>query len=239
LPACGGSDSGDSSSGTTATTGATGQTGGTTATTAASGGAAGAQQVAAPSCIVKPELTEGPFFVDGKLNRADIRTDPSDGSTTPGVPLRLAFRVARLGSGGCTAYANTTVDVWHCDAAGVYSDVTANNSAGKKFLRGYQTTDSNGLASFITIYPGWYQGRAVHIHFKIRTPEGMDFTSQLFFDETLNDQVFTRAPYNSRSGNRTRNSSDGIFRQAGNDLLLSATPDGQGYASTFEIGLQA
>jgi protocatechuate 3,4-dioxygenase beta subunit len=236
LPGCGGSDSGDSSSATTATTGASGQTGGATATT---GAAPGVTQVAAPSCIVKPELTEGPFFVDEKLNRADIRTDPSDGAVTPGVPLKLAFRVARLGSSGCTAYANATVDVWHCDASGVYSDVSANNSVGKKFLRGYQTTDSSGLASFTTIYPGWYQGRAVHIHFKVRTPEGMDFTSQLFFDETVNDQVYTQAPYNSRSGNRLRNSGDSIFRGAGNDLLLRVTPDGQGYATTFEIGLQA
>jgi protocatechuate 3,4-dioxygenase beta subunit len=236
LPACGGSDSGDSSSGTTATTGSTGQTGGTTATSAIGGAAA---QVPAPSCIVKPESTEGPFFVDERLNRSDIRSDPSGGSVRGGIPLKLAFRVARLGSNGCTAYPNATVDVWHCDAGGVYSGVSAGNAAGQKFLRGYQTTDGNGFASFTTIYPGWYQGRAVHIHFKIRTPEGKDFTSQLFFDEGVNDQVFSQAPYNTRSGSRTRNSSDGIFRQGGNDLLLRLTPDGEGYASTFEIGLQA
>ncbi len=234
LPACARSDSTSSTGTSTPTTtgAATGQTGATTPTTQGTAGA----QVAAPSCIVKPELTEGPYFVDEKLDRSDIRTDPSTGAVSPGVPLKLNFRVARLGTAGCTAFSAATVDVWHCDASGVYSDVSGNR---QKFLRGYQTTDANGNALFTTIYPGWYQGRAVHIHFKIRTPDGRDFTSQLFFDESVSDQVYTQAPYSSRSGNRLRNSSDGIFREGGNDLLLKLTPDGQGYGTTFEIGVQA
>jgi protocatechuate 3,4-dioxygenase beta subunit len=240
LPACATSDSGSHSSGTSpATTGATGTTAAATPTTAATAASAAAAQVPAPSCIVKPALTEGPYFVDEKLNRSDIRTDPSDGSATPGTPLKLAFRVARLGTAGCTAFPGATIDVWHCNAAGVYSDVSANSTVGKKFLRGYQTTDANGAATFTTIYPGWYQGRAVHIHFKIRTPDGKDFTSQLFFDEALTDKVYAQAPYSSRSGTRLKNTGDDIFRQGGSDLLLDVTPDGQGYATTFEIGVQA
>ena len=237
LPACAKSDSTSSAATSTTTAAAGSHTGATTATTALASPAV--TQVAAPSCIVKPELTEGPYFVDEKLNRADIRTDPSDGSTTAGVPLKLAFRVARLGTAGCTAFSGATVDVWHCNASGVYSDVSANNTVGKKFLRGFQTTDANGSAAFTTIYPGWYQGRAVHIHFKIRTPDGKDFTSQLFFDESLTDQVYTQAPYSSRSGTRLKNTGDGIFQQGGNQLVLAVTPDGQGYAANFEIGLQA
>ena len=201
--------------------------------------APGATQVAAPSCIVKPELTEGPYFVDEKLNRSDIRTDPSDGSVTPGVPLQLAFRVARLGTAGCTAFSGATVDVWHCDAAGAYSDVSANRTVGKKFLRGFQATDANGNVTFTTVYPGWYQGRAVHIHFKIRTPDGKDFTSQLFFDENMTDKVYAQAPYSTRTGSRMKNTADGIFRQGGDQLLLDVSPAGQGYAATFEIGVQA
>jgi protocatechuate 3,4-dioxygenase beta subunit len=240
LPACAPSGSGSQATATspaTAAGGAANQPGATAPST--THGTAGATQVAAPSCIVKPALTEGPYFVDEKLNRSDIRTDPSDGSVTPGTPLTLAFRVARLGAAGCTAFSGATIDVWHCNAAGVYSDVSANNTVGKKFLRGYQTTDAAGNATFTTIYPGWYQGRAVHIHFKIRTPDGKDFTSQLFFDEALTDQVYARAPYSSRTGTRLKNTGDGIFDQGGNQLLLDVVPDGQGYATTFEIGLQA
>ena len=240
LPACAKSESGSQTAGTSpTTTTAAGGAGQAATTTPTTGAAAGASQVAAPSCIVKPELTEGPYFVDEKLNRSDIRTDPSDGSVTAGVPLKLAFRVARLGTAGCTAFSGATVDVWHCDGTGAYSDVSANRTVGKKFLRGYQTTDGNGNATFTTIYPGWYQGRAVHIHFKIRTPDGKDFTSQLFFDEDLTDKVYAQAPYSSRTGTRLKNSSDDIFRQGGNQLLLNVAPDGQGYGTTFEIGLQA
>ena len=153
-----------------------------TVTTAAQTPTAGA--VVIPTCIVKPALTEGPYFVDEKLNRSDIRSDPSDSSVKPGAPLNITFRVAKISGSTCVALAGATIDVWHCDALGVYSDSSDPNfgsTKGKKFLRGYQTTDANGTATFTTIYPGWYQGRAVHIHFKIRSRTGAgaayDFTS--------------------------------------------------------------
>ena len=101
------------------------------------------------------------------------------------------------------------MDIWHCDAHGLYSDVSDPrfDTQGKKFLRGYQTTDSNGVAKFITIYPGWYQGRAVHIHFKIRSGSGpvYEFVSQLFFDDALSDQVYNQAPYDGRGARTPRN----------------------------------
>ena len=197
-----------------------------------------------PGCVVRPALTEGPYFVDEKLNRSDIRSDPSDGSVKSGTPLRLTFRVSSVGNNSCAALQGAMVDVWHCDALGVYSDVSDPrfSTVGKKFLRGYQVTDATGTASFTTIYPGWYQGRTVHIHFKIRTTAGAgvshEFTSQLFFDDTLSDQVFAQAPYNSKGQRATRNNDDGIYRSGGSQLLLDVTRDSQGYAATFAIGLQ-
>ena len=215
-------------------------------TAAATGGPtqAAATGASAPTCIVRPALTEGPYFVDEKLNRSDVRSDPTDGSVKNGAQLNLAIRVSQINGSGCVPLAGATVDIWHCDALGVYSDASdpSFNTKGKKFLRGYQVTDANGTVQFITIYPGWYQGRAVHLHFKIRTNTGSatahDFTSQFFFDDTLTDQVHARAPYASKGAGRLRNADDGIYQGGGDQLLLALTPAGQGYSTTFDIGLQ-
>ncbi len=207
------------------------------ATNAATTAPAGA---AAPSCIVRPAMTEGPYFVDEKLNRSDIRSDPTDGTVKEGTPLAITLNVSQINGSACTALSGATVDVWHCDAAGVYSDATdpSFNTKGKKFLRGYQTTDANGQVKFSTIYPGWYHGRTVHIHFKIRTTSGHEFTSQWFFDDSLTDKVFAQAPYASKGQRDTRNSQDGIYQGGGDQLLLSLAPAGAGYATSFDIGLQ-
>ncbi|MGH7794478.1 MAG: intradiol ring-cleavage dioxygenase, partial [Candidatus Binatia bacterium] len=186
-----------------------------------------------------------PYFVDEKLNRSDIRSDPSDNSLRPGMPLRLEFHVSRIGGGACRALGGAIVDVWHCDAAGVYSDVRDSqvDARGKKFLRGYQQTNANGNAKFLTIYPGWYEGRAVHIHFKIRSAaqgaRADEFTSQLYFDESVNDQIFKQAPYNSKRGRRVMNESDFLFRRGGKELLLTPAKNAQGYTAKFDIGLQS
>jgi protocatechuate 3,4-dioxygenase beta subunit len=191
---------------------------------------------ALPSCIVRPALTEGPYFVDEKLDRSDIRSDPATGVLRPGAILNLNFLVSRVSGSACTALSGAMVDVWHCDALGVYSDV--DSARGQKFLRGFQNTDASGSAKFMTIYPGWYQGRAVHIHFKIRPTASSEFTSQLFFDDALSTQVFAQAPY-SQKGTQgiTRNASDGIFQQSAGKLLLSVTKSGDVYSATFDIGL--
>jgi len=197
------------------------------------------------SCVTRPSLTEGPFFVDERLNRADIRSDPSNGTVKAGVPLKIKFNVSRVGGGSCTALAGAFVDLWHCDAAGGYSDVSGQgnpNNAGQKFLRGYQVTDANGAAEFTTIYPGWYSGRTVHLHYKVRLFAGStrtyEFTSQLCFDDALTDQVFTQAPYNTRGTRNTRNNNDMIYQSAGATVLLSLTSDGAGgYLTSYDIGL--
>jgi protocatechuate 3,4-dioxygenase beta subunit len=204
----------------------------------------GRAHAATGPCVARPALTEGPYFVDAKLNRSDIRTDPADGSEKPGAPLRLTMRVSRLAAGACVPLPGAMVDLWHCDALGVYSDVSdpGGSTVGKKFLRGYQLTDAEGLARFTTIYPGAYSGRAVHIHFKVRAaaPGGRthDFTSQLFFDDALTDQVYAQAPYASRGQNRVRNARDGMYRSAGAQLTLAVVPAAPGYAASFDLALQ-
>jgi protocatechuate 3,4-dioxygenase beta subunit len=198
---------------------------------------------AVPQCVVRPAQTEGPYFVDEKLNRSDIRADAGGGTPRPGALLQLTFNVSRVGSANaCTPLQSAIVDIWHCDAAGQYSDVDDRmigfNTKGQKWLRGYQNTDASGKASFTTIFPGWYQGRAVHIHFKIRNGSS-EFTSQLFFNESLIDQVYTQAPYSQKQGKYMRNSQDGIYRDGGSQLMLAPSRNGEAYVATFDIALQA
>jgi protocatechuate 3,4-dioxygenase beta subunit len=199
---------------------------------------------AMPSCVVRPEQTEGPYFVDEKLNRSDIRSDPVDGSVKPGVPLRLTFDVTRVDGANCAPLAGAILDVWQCDALGVYSGVRDRqfDTSGKKFLRGFQTTNAGGTAGFLTIYPGWYPGRAVHIHFKIRidpaSRRAYEFTSQLYFDESVTNQIHGQPPYNSKQGRRTANEADFLFRRGGKQLMPALTKDAQGYAAKFGVGLQ-
>src|SRR5918995_1109119 len=200
-------------------------------------------ETASTTCVVRPEQTEGPYYVNTGLERSDIREERE------GVPLDLTFNVSRVDEGdasACGPLAGAVVDVWHCDAAGEYSGVEDNaagdfDTRGETFLRGYQLTDENGTARFTTIYPGWYQGRAVHIHFTIRdSPEsqqGYEFTSQLYFDDALTDQVFTEGPYAEKGPRDLRNSEDGIFQGGGDELLLDLTENGEGYAATFDMAL--
>ena len=197
-----------------------------------------------PSCVVRPEQTEGPYFVDERLNRSDIRSDPTDGRVKPGTPLALTLLVSRLSAGDCQPLPGAQVDIWHCDAQGIYSDVQdpGFSSIGQKFLRGYQVTDARGAVQFVTVYPGWYPGRTVHIHFKIRTAtvarRTFEFSSQLYFDDGLTDRVHADPPYAATGLRTTRNQQDWIFRSGGNQLLLVPTTMAGGYSATFTIDLQ-
>jgi protocatechuate 3,4-dioxygenase beta subunit len=195
---------------------------------------------ALPACVARPEMSQGPFFFDVRLDRSDIRSDPASGVVKDGAPLALTFRVSRIDANACTPLADAVVDVWHCDAAGLYSGVAdpRQDTSREQFLRGYQRTNNQGLASFTTIYPGWYPGRTIHIHFKIRTDpdaaQSYDFTSQIYFDEAVNDQVMALPPYNARGQRSTLNARDGLYDDM---LLVPVTQTSEGFAAVFDIGL--
>jgi protocatechuate 3,4-dioxygenase beta subunit len=189
-------------------------------------------------------LTIGPYFVDDQLNRTDIRSDPLEGSVSEGTPLTLKISVFDVASNSCSPLEGAQVDIWHCDAMGIYSGVSERgfNTVGQQFLRGYQLTDSNGGVQFLTIYPGWYSGRTVHIHFMIRTKaaDGQDyeFTSQFFFDDALSDKVFSQEPYAGKGQRDTLNTSDNIYNNGGDQLLLDVTGNSvNGYIASINIGL--
>lgn len=193
--------------------------------------------VATPACVVRPEVTEGPYYVDVNLVRSDIRTDSTSGEAQAGAPLVLTFNVSQVSDASCTALEGATAEIWHCNAEGAYSGVSdpGFDTSGQTWLRGAQVTDANGVATFTTIYPGWYSGRAVHIHFKVSPSADKVFTSQLFFDDAFSQQVFAQAPYAAKGSTPdTLNSTDNIYQDL---LLLTTTRAGDGYAATFPIGI--
>ncbi|WP_298610779.1 intradiol ring-cleavage dioxygenase [uncultured Thiothrix sp.] len=197
-----------------------------------------------PTCILTPEQTEGPYFLDTKLERSDIRSDPYTGRTSAGVPLYLQLQVTAVQNGQCQALQGAIVDIWHCDAMGIYSGVgdSGSTNAQQQFLRGYQITSQTGKVNFVTIYPGWYPGRAVHIHFKVRTPTRSGkaelLTSQLYFAEAVTQEVYQQQPYLERAIGFDRNEQDGIYRSGnGKQLLLKPEKDRRGYIAVFNMGL--
>jgi len=198
------------------------------------------------TCVLDPNVTKGPYWVDEKLDRTDVRTDTNGKASPnprPGLPLELQIAVYAYTSSGCTALAGAQVDIWHCDASGIYSDTSAQSTTGQNFLRGYQVTNASGVATFTTIYPGWYSGRTVHIHCKVRVFDASqntttEATTQLFFDDTVTDGVYAAAsPYSSRGARDTRNAADSIYG-GHTELLVSLSGDTTaGYAGTITLGV--
>jgi protocatechuate 3,4-dioxygenase beta subunit len=177
------------------------------------------------SVVLTPEETEGPYWVDEQLNHSDLATDPTDNSIQVGLPLVLAVTVSQYANGSITPLKGACVDLWHCNAYGIYSDEAAYNpgggtgtvvTTGKKFLRGYQVTDAHGSARFTSIYPGWYTSRTPHIHARVRLYSGStvteNFTTQFFFDESITDMVYQMAPYNTRPNRDTTNITDNVYK---------------------------
>jgi protocatechuate 3,4-dioxygenase beta subunit len=137
------------------------------------------------------------------------------------------------------------VDLWQCDAEGIYSDAKDPryfDTTGKKFLRGYQVTDTKGMAKFTTIYPGWYPERTPHIHYKIRSPESAkapyEFVGQMYFPERTSDRVYSKPPYAARGKRSVSNISDRIYnRDGGRQSMLVVTPVQDGYTGSFDVAL--
>jgi protocatechuate 3,4-dioxygenase beta subunit len=180
------------------------------------------------SCVLSPELTQGPYYVPNERLRRNI----TEGK--PGAPLELRLTV--VDASNCKAIKGAAVDIWHADAGGVYSGAIAGN-AGTNFLRGVQRTDSAGLALFKSIYPGWYQGRAVHIHVMVHIGGNIVHTGQFFFSDTLTDAVYRRAPYSARPNRDTRNVADAIYRNGGARSILRPKASGSGYVAAISMGV--
>jgi protocatechuate 3,4-dioxygenase beta subunit len=189
------------------------------------------------SCSLAPEMTEGPYWVDEKLNRADVRTGTTRASVVNATPMALDILLNDSAGQLCgnNPVRNVQVDIWHCDAAGEYSGVSGagqSSTVGQDFLRGYQVSGNDGRVSFTTIYPGWYGGRATHIHVRARVYDASgnttyNFSTQLFFDDAFTDQVYTHAPYNQRGTRDTRNSNDWIYNAANTPPLVSVVNTSQ------------
>jgi protocatechuate 3,4-dioxygenase beta subunit len=205
-----------------------------------------------------PQQIEGPYFVDNMPNRSDIRTDTSNGSVQDGIPLRLILHVYDVndtdgdGTGSCIPLKDAKVDIWHSNSQGVYSGVQDAGTSENDFLRGNQMTDDNGTVQFAKIYPGWYEGRAIHIHVKVRAFEGsneaLEWTSQFYLNNSINELVHTQPPYsdhgpvpmtNEEDFIYTGPSTDGLIQDnTGKHLMLDLKDDdGQGYVGTFNIGV--
>jgi len=192
---------------------------------------------ATPSCTLVGEQTEGPYYVD--INR--VRRNVTEGK----AGLRLDLRIKIVSADTCKPMRSAAVEIWHCDAAGKYSGIAGEGTTGKTFLRGIQRTDRNGVAVFRTIYPGWYQGRALHIHLKAFTGgrvSGSKFiggseqhTGQLFFKESVTDKVARIAPYSSRGVPRTRMSADNVYQSQGGSMVHLTRRS----KSSFNAGLTA
>lgn len=195
-----------------------------------------AELVSSDICVLAKQSTEGPYYIDPKL----VRTDITEGKA--GIPLKMVIQVV---DSACVALENARVDIWHCDAQGNYSGYddqgsdTILDTEGQTFLRGTQFTNANGVASFETIYPGWYQGRTTHIHYKIFLDEVTVLTSQLYFIDALSDHIFQNIPaYKGRNSERqTSNQNDGIAQNAGETAYASVKEQANKYVASLVVGV--
>jgi len=200
---------------------------------AAEGGGPAAVASGAVKCVLTPEQTEGPYYIPNEKVRRNI---------TEGRPgTALALRLTVVDASTCRPIKGAAVDIWHADASGVYSGF-GQGAASRTFMRGIQRTDAKGTAIFRTVYPGWYQGRTVHIHVKVHVGGNVAHTGQLYFPDTLTDAVYRNAPYSNRPARDVRNASDAIFRNGGKRSMLTvrraANAAGAGYTGSIVMGVK-
>ncbi len=172
----------------------------------------------AAHCTRTAEETEGPFYFEVDKVRSDIREDRD------GAPLKLGIRVRAAPK--CEPIKDAVVDIWHCDATGSYSE------RGETYLRGLQITDSDGVAEFTTIYPGWYPGRAVHVHAKVHLDKRTVLTTQFYFDDDVSSRVYLDDPYPGESNRDGFNTSDPLYRQ---ELELTLSREGEGFRGLMTV----
>lgn len=195
------------------------------------------------SCVLTPEQTEGPYYIPNEKLRANIVEH------RPGTPLTLRFTVVDAST--CRPLQGAAVDIWHCDAGGIYSGFESASTGGAPggaggptdkdtFLRGIQRTDARGYCAFQTIYPGWYRGRTVHIHVKVHTGGAVVHTGQLYFPDSLTDKVYQTGPYKARASARdTRNNDDAIYRNGGAQSMLAMKhTNAGGYIGAITLGVR-
>ena len=218
-------------SGTTATTGTT-----TTSTSTSASG----------SCVSTPTEEEGPYpYPGGEITDPLDRSDVTPSQT--GVPLLLNLVVVNTNN-NCNAVENVRVDIWHCNKDGYYSGYANQNEAlgaksyvGETWLRGYQLSDAAGSVKFTTIYPGWYTGRATHIHIEVFINSVLKKTGQMAFPESISDVVHVSTLYAAHGVNPIRNATDHVFGDSATDLanetLSLAGSVSVGYTGTYTIGL--
>jgi protocatechuate 3,4-dioxygenase beta subunit len=158
---------------------------------------------------------------------------------TEGKPgVALALRLSVVNASSCKPIKGASVEIWHCDASGVYSGTAQQGTESDRFLRGVQRTDAKGLATFRTIYPGWYQGRTVHIHTKVHLAGNVVHTGQLYFVDSVTDTVYARSPYAGRPNRDPRNAGDSIYRNGGKRSTLTLVRSGSAYVGSIVMGVQ-
>jgi len=208
----------DSSTTPTATTGTT-TTGGSTASGA---------------CAVTPTETLGPYPSLTNFVRSDIREGKS------GLPLALTITIVNTNN-SCSPVANAAVDIWQCDAQGNYSEYAqpGYNGTGQTFLRGIQTTDAGGRVTFTTVFPGWYQGRATHIHVEVKVNNSVVKVTQIAFEETVIAAVYATGVYAAKGRNPTSNASDMVFADSLSSETATITGGDatSGYSAAFTVGV--
>jgi protocatechuate 3,4-dioxygenase beta subunit len=198
----------------------------------------------APGCVLTPEQTEGPYYISGEKVRKNIV------ERRPGTPLTLRFTVVDATT--CTPLRGAAVDIWHCDASGIYSGFESASAGGAPggnagptdhdtFLRGIQRTDARGHCEFQTIYPGWYRGRTTHIHVKVHVGGNVVHTGQLYFQDSLTDRVYQTGVYRARAAQRdTRNATDSIYQNGGPQSTLSMNRlSSGGYSGAITLGVRS
>ena len=206
-------------------------------------------EIGGAACTTTPEGEIGPYFTDDSpaaFNRSAIVSNVDGSGRQPGIPLTLHVRVSDT-KASCGPISGAQIDIWHCNALGVYSGEASEGTASQTWLRGEQLTDAHGMVTFRTIIPGWYQGRATHIHLRIRSKYGSasstddgSNTTQLFFPQAAIDTIHTRfAPYSARGANPTTNAADHVYRpQTGGRTELSLSGSAStGFIASAVIGL--